>query len=90
MLTPDEARANISANLELLIDGVAVTQSNVARAIKEPAEEIQNARMRVHRYYKGHTLPDAAALARLAEALGVTTDSLLAKPTKRPRKRKAS
>lgn len=90
MLTTEEAKANIAGNLAMLIDGVKVTQSNVARAIMDEGEEVQNARMRVHRYTKGQTLPDSVALARLAEALGVTTDLLLSPPKKPPRGRRAS
>lgn len=85
VITKDEALANIAANITSTLDKKGMTGGDIARAIKEPDEELQAARMRVSRYKTGKVMPDAVALARVAEALGVTTDFLLSTP-RRPRR----
>ncbi|MBA3483044.1 MAG: helix-turn-helix domain-containing protein [Pirellulales bacterium] len=83
VLTKDQALFNIAANITATLDRKGLTQGDVARAIQEEGEELQAARMRVSRYATGKAMPDAVALARIAEALGVTTDFLLSTPPKR-------
>jgi transcriptional regulator with XRE-family HTH domain len=87
VLTNEEALANIAANITATLETTGKSQGDIARAIKEKGEALQAARMRVSRYKLGKVMPDAAALARIAEALGVSTDFLLSTPRKkRPRR----
>lgn len=87
MITKVEALANIKANIQAMLAKTGQTQGDVARAIQETGEELQAARMRVYRYANGKVMPDAVALAHIAEALGVTTDFLLSTPPKKRRKK---
>lgn len=87
VLTKEEALANIAANMTATIEAHGLTQGDVARAIKEPKEQLQAARMRVSRYATGKVMPDAVALSHIAEALEVSTDFLLSTPPKRRGKR---
>jgi transcriptional regulator with XRE-family HTH domain len=85
VLTKDDALQNIAANIAATLDRKGLTQGDIARAIQESGEELQAARMRVSRYKTGKSLPDAVSLARIAEALGVTTDFLLSYPPPKAR-----
>ena len=87
VITDSEALANISANITAALEKNGMTQGDVARAIQEKGEALQAARMRVSRYKTGKVMPDAASLARIAEALKVTADFLLSNPSKRRRRR---
>lgn len=89
VLTDDEIQRNISANMTRILADTGKTQGDVARAIQEKGEELQAARMRVSRYATGKAMPGAGSLSRIAEALGVTADELMANPPKRPRPRRA-
>lgn len=82
MLTDEQAKRNIAANVERLMGELGITQSELARLTDE-----SHARVSLMR--RGLKLPSAAFLARLAEALNTTTDELLAEPTKNFRKTSA-
>jgi transcriptional regulator with XRE-family HTH domain len=86
VISKDEALANIAANVTATLEKMGMTQGDVARAIQEKGEDLQATRMRVSRYATGKVMPDAVALARMAEALDVSTDYLLSTPKKRAKR----
>jgi transcriptional regulator with XRE-family HTH domain len=75
MLTIDEAKANISANVRRILKARGMTVMNLAKLTKEP----QNS---VYRVVRGDNEPGAVLLARIAEALDVSVDRLLSFPEK--------
>lgn len=79
----NEARKNIAANLAHLLVERRMSQCELAAATGDST-------MAVSYYVRAKRLPGAAALSRLAEALGVTMESLLAAPPKKSKKRVAS
>ena len=85
----DQVLRNIAANMTRILGDNGMSQGDVARAIREGDEDLQAARMRVSRYATGKVMPGAGALSRIAEALGVTADSLMSPPPKKPRPRRA-
>ena len=72
MIQDDEAKRNISANVKrLLAEHIPPwSQADLARATGE-------SEMRISFLARGVNLPSAALLARVAEALGCTSDQLL-------------
>lgn len=70
VITDDEARKNISANLRRLLKQRGWSQGELARRSQESA-------MNVSRIINGVNLPNAAILARLGEALEVSADFLI-------------
>lgn len=85
--TDAEILQNIAANMTRILKDTGKSQGDVARAIREEGEVLQAARMRVSRYSRGKVMPGAGALSRIAEALGVTADALMAAPPKRRTRR---
>ncbi len=83
MTTDDDAKKNISANLGRLLQERGISQIELAHATGDTT-------MRISYYVRGARLPGAGALARLAEALEVSMESLIASPKKNPRRRLAS
>ncbi len=79
MVSDLEARKNISANLRRLIKAKGWSQGELARRASESA-------MNVSRIINGINLPNAAILARLAEALEVSTDYLISSHGKNSRR----
>lgn len=75
MITDDEARQNISANVRALLYERKWKQADLCRAIGEKP-------MRVNYLIRGKKLPSAAFLSRVAEALDTTLDELLRQPEK--------
>ena len=73
VITDTDAKANISANVRRLLDAKGMNQAKLATLTEE-----SNARISL--LINGKHLPSSAFLARLAEALGVSTDTLLARP----------
>lgn len=76
MITPKEAAARISANLKRILAERGWTVLKLAERANEP----QNS---VYRTVRGENEPGAALLCSLADALGVSADSLLEIPKKR-------
>lgn len=83
MLSDQQTLANIAANLTRLMDGKSYSQ--LARDCSTPTERAYPAT--IERICKGRHMPGAGLLARIAEALGVTTDDLLDSPPS-PRQKK--
>lgn len=73
MLTDDEARRYLAANLQRLMENRRINQSDLARLTKEPV-------MTISRAFRGENMPRASVLARIAEALDVSIDRLLGPP----------
>lgn len=87
VLTDEQLRLNLAANLQAILAQRELSQSDLARMIQEKGEELQTARMRAHRYVHGLVSPEPARLANLAESLGKTVDSLIASPQKKNSRR---
>lgn len=68
MLTDEQAMANIAANVRRL---------RGERSLSWLAREAGTYPINITRVENGENLPGAGLLARLAEALGTTTDALL-------------
>jgi len=79
MMTTENAKENISANVRRMLAERGMSTYGLAKATGEP----QNT---VYRIVRGDNEPGAVLLAKIAEALGCTMDDLLAFP-KKSRKR---
>ncbi len=77
MITDDEARENIAANVRKL---------RGQRSRYWLAKTIGGGTIQITRIERAETLPGAGLLSRLAEALDVTVDTLLSRPKKNSRK----
>lgn len=75
MITDALAKENIPENVSLLMSAKNLTQSELARKTGDN-------RMYISRVVRGEILPNAPALARIAEALGVSSERLMAIPKK--------
>ena len=73
MVTDELARENIAANVTALLKKRGMTRSQLSDSTGENA-------MYLSRICNGKILPNAAALARIAEALGVTSERLMENP----------
>ncbi len=82
MLTEDQARANIAANLQRIMDTRRLSQSELARMTGDDQQSIS-------RILRGKNAPGIAFLARIAEALQTTVDYLIAPPPVESRKKSA-
>jgi transcriptional regulator with XRE-family HTH domain len=80
--TDDEAKRNIAENVNRLMAARDLSQADLSRASGE-------SEMRVSLLRRGLKMPTAGFLARIAEALGVSVDTLLSPPTKTPNSRKS-
>ena len=76
MTTDEQALANIAANLSRLLADRKWSQSDLARAAGE-------AIVNINRAVRGVNMPGAGLLGRIAEALDVSVDRLLADPPQR-------
>lgn len=76
MVTDSNGKRNIAANMRQLMADTGLKQSDIARATGEN-------RMTISNIARGAKMPGAALLSRVAEALGVTSDDLLAEPQKK-------
>jgi transcriptional regulator with XRE-family HTH domain len=83
VITDEQLRSNLAANLNRVMRERSITQSDIARIIKEKDEALQTARMRAHRYVHGLVSPEPARLANLAESLAVTVDWLISVPAQK-------
>lgn len=79
VLTDDEAKLNIAANVRALLSSAGMSQSELARKLEESEARVS---LMIH----AKKLSSAAFLARVAEVLGTTVDSLLAAPQKNSRR----
>lgn len=73
MVTDELARENIAANVTAFLEKRGMTRAELCKVTGENA-------MYVSRICNGKILPNAAALARIAEALGVTSERLMENP----------
>ena len=69
----EDVAANIAANVERFLDKRGMSQRQLAHKTGDPHMTIVNAINGVH-------IPNSGILARIAEALGVTTDALISDP----------
>lgn len=81
VLTDNEAKAVISANVKRLLGERNMSQAELARATEEDTAKISQM---IH----GKKLPSAGFLARIAEAFGVAADDLLAFAEKKSARRR--
>jgi len=73
VLTDEDAKRNLTANLTRLMVQRQINQADLARLTGEPI-------MTISRVCRGQNVPRATVLARLAEALDVSIDRLLGPP----------
>lgn len=83
-----QARQNLAAALTRLMAEHDVKQADIAKAIRSPDEDLQNARQRVYRYCSGLSDSFGTDLANIAEFFGVSVDVLL-NGTRRKKSRRA-
>ncbi len=77
MITKEQARKNLSLNIQRLLREKNAKQADIAKAIRADGEELQNVRQRVYRYVRGMSDIVGDDLANIAEFFGVSTDLLL-------------
>ncbi|MGD9645552.1 MAG: helix-turn-helix domain-containing protein [Pirellulales bacterium] len=82
VITEDQAKDNIAANLQRLLEARNWSQSDLARATGD-------AHVTISRIVRGTNVAGVALLARIAEALDVTIDGLIRPPASRPSKKSA-
>lgn len=75
MITTDEAKANLSANIRRILRARGMSVYTLAKLAKEPKNT-------VYRVVRGENEPGAVLVARIAEALDVSIDRLFAFPEK--------
>jgi transcriptional regulator with XRE-family HTH domain len=73
VLTDEQAKRNVAANLTRLLGEAGVSRRKVA-------EETGESHTAIADYAKGAKMPGAGPLARLAEFFSVSTDFLLSSP----------
>jgi len=78
VISDNEAKQRIAANLRSFLDQSGWSQADLARAAKTTDMTVSYA-------IRGKSAPGAAILARIAEALSVTIDDLLAESPKKIR-----
>lgn len=71
-----EVKENIGANIRRLLAARKISQNGLATLIDESPT-------RINHYAQAKKMPGAGVLSRIAEALGVTTDDLIAPPPDR-------
>ena len=80
MITNDEAKARIGAHVSRFMVDRKMSQATLSRVTEE-------SEMTISRVVRGKHVPNSPLLHRLAEALQVSTDELLAPVVEVPRKR---
>lgn len=73
VLTNDEVKENLAANLKRILSERKISQAKFARAIGVSP-------MAVSHYMSGRNATGAAAVSRMAVFLGVSIESLITKP----------
>lgn len=81
MIDDEQAKENIAANVSRLLDEKKMTRYRLAQLTGENQTNLYHV---VH----GQNVPRAGALARIAEALGVTIDFLVNNPAKKSSRKK--
>jgi transcriptional regulator with XRE-family HTH domain len=76
VVTEQDARQNISANLRRILHDRGIKQTDLARMSGEPD-------MAISRLLRGQNTPTATLLAHVAEALDVSMDRLMSPPPKK-------
>lgn len=79
MLSDDEVKVNLAANLTRLLHDRDWSQSELARRTTDPI-------MTISRICRGQNAPTAGVLTRIAEALDVSIDRLVSPPPSSDRK----
>ena len=79
VITDAQARRNIGANIKRLLKEHGWSQGELGRRSKESA-------MNISRIVNGVNLPNAAILARIGEAFGVSSDYLISDHSKNSQK----
>jgi len=79
VITDDQARKNVAANVKRLLDEKGMSQSDLARATGETF-------MTISRVVRAQNVASYAVVCRIAEALGVKSDDLHQTPQKPSRK----
>ena len=79
VITNEQAKKRIAANLVRLLKDRKMSQSELARRTGE-------ARMTIWRLCSALNVPSSALLARIAEALETSLDNLLEAPAKKTRR----
>jgi transcriptional regulator with XRE-family HTH domain len=79
VLSDDQAKANIAANVSRLLREKGITQRSLASKTDEPE-------MTISRIVRGTNMPGSGLLARIAEALSASVDELLATPKRNSRR----
>lgn len=82
VITDEDARANISANIKAILRQRDLSQYWLARVSGEN-------QMTVSRIARGIVMPGAAVLHRIAEALGVSSDFLISHRQQKKSRRRA-
>lgn len=82
-MTDQQAKLNIAANLLRLREGKSYSQ--LAREVSTDDEKIYPAT--IERIEKMRHMPGVGLLSRIAEALGVSVDTMLSAPSKSGRKK---
>ena len=73
MITDDEARENIAANLRRIMAARGMSQRELAEKTHRPV-------MTINRLYRGEYEPKVSLIANVAEVLGFSIETLLATP----------
>lgn len=83
MTTDNDAKKFISENIKRFLDEREMSQTALADKIDAPLST-------VNPIVRGLVMPGAGIFGRIADALGVTTDDLLARPSHKRHTRQAS
>ena len=78
MLSDDQVKQYVSANVRAVLAVNSWNQSDLAKATGENE-------VRISDVCRGISVPGAGFLCRLAEALGITADDLMSDPRKKSR-----
>lgn len=76
MITDEEAKQNIAANIQAMLNAKGLSQADLARITHENA-------MRVSFVVRGIKIPSASFLNRIAEALNCKMEDIMKPPGKK-------
>ncbi len=76
MITDDDAKLYVAANVQSLLE----KQGHTVYWLMKTTRDLPN---RIYPVVRGETIPTAGLLCRIATALGVTADDLMARPPKK-------
>lgn len=89
MVTKEQSREIVAANLQRAMEEAEKTQADIARAIQRPDDKLQTARQRISRYANATSDIIGDDLTNICEFLGISADWLLTN-TRRKNSRRAS